>query len=70
MQQQQSNQQEPLLKFELTPTMVNTILVALQNVDAPHRVTDPVIKSVFEQAQAQSPSSDGTVEKKLPSSLN
>jgi hypothetical protein len=67
-QPQQSTQQEPMLKFDLSASMVNTILVALQNVDAPHRVTDPVIKAIFEQAQAQT--GDGSVEKQLPSSLN
>lgn len=75
-QQMQQPQQEIVLKLELPVNFVNTIIFALENVDAPHRATNPVIRSIMEQAQSQTQQTmmgNGEVERKLPekpSSLN
>lgn len=44
-------QQEPTVKVELTVNELNVVFAALQ--ELPHRVADPILKSMFQQAQAQ-----------------
>lgn len=44
-------QQEPTVKVELTVNELNIVFAALQ--ELPHRVADPILKSMFQQAQAQ-----------------
>jgi hypothetical protein len=42
---------EPTIKIELSVQEINTILAALG--ELPHRVADPVLRKVVEQAQKQ-----------------
>jgi hypothetical protein len=42
---------EPSVKLDLTVNDVNLVLAALQ--ELPHKVSDPMIRKVMEQAQAQ-----------------
>lgn len=44
-------QQEPTVKVELTVNELNVVFAALQ--ELPHRVADPILKSMFQQAQTQ-----------------
>jgi hypothetical protein len=48
---QQQQQQPPMLNFTLSVDEVNIIFRALG--ELPHRVSDPVIRNVMQQAQAQ-----------------
>jgi hypothetical protein len=48
---QQQAQQPPMLNFQLSVDEVNLIFRALG--ELPHRVSDPVIRNVMQQAQAQ-----------------
>lgn len=48
---QQQAQQPPMLNFQLSVDEVNLIFRALS--ELPHRVSDPVIRNVMQQAQAQ-----------------
>jgi hypothetical protein len=45
------NQQAPTVHFEMGVNEVNIIFAALQ--ELPHRVADPVLRKLMEQAQAQ-----------------
>jgi hypothetical protein len=47
------NQQQaaPTVHFEMNINEVNVILAALQ--ELPHRVADPILRKLMEQAQAQ-----------------
>lgn len=42
---------QPTITLELDVNSVNTILAALG--ELPHRVADPILRNVFEQAQKQ-----------------
>lgn len=44
-------QQEPTVKVELTVNELNVVFASLQ--ELPHRVADPILKKLFQQAQAQ-----------------
>lgn len=44
-------QQEPTVKVELTVNELNVVFASLQ--ELPHRVADPILKNLFQQAQAQ-----------------
>ena len=48
---QQQQQQPPMLNFTMSVDEVNIIFRALG--ELPHRVYDPVIRNVMQQAQAQ-----------------
>lgn len=43
--------QEPTVKLELTVNELNVVFASLQ--ELPHRVADPILKKLFQQAQAQ-----------------
>jgi hypothetical protein len=47
-------QQEQVFTLALTANEVNTVLAALQ--ELPHRLVDPILKKIVEQAQQQSTS--------------
>jgi len=49
--QAQAVQQEPVVKLELAVNDVNLILAALQ--ELPHKVADPLLRKIMEQANAQ-----------------
>jgi len=49
---QQPVQQEQTFTLTLTVNEVNTVLAALQ--ELPHRLADPILKKIVEQAQQQS----------------
>ena len=42
---------EPNVKLDLTVNDVNLVLAALQ--ELPHKIADPMIRKIMEQAQAQ-----------------
>jgi hypothetical protein len=44
-------QQEPTVNVELTVNELNVVFASLQ--ELPHRVADPILKKLFQQAQAQ-----------------
>lgn len=44
-------QQEPTVAVELTVNELNVVFASLQ--ELPHRVADPLLKKMFQQAQAQ-----------------
>lgn len=67
-QQNQQTQKEQSIKLEIPLSMVNTVMAALQNVDAPHRVTDPVLRLIAEQAKQQV--NNEPVSRDLPGSNN
>ncbi len=46
-----AQQQEPTVKIELTVNEVNVVFAALQ--ELPHRVADPILKKMLQQAQSQ-----------------
>ena len=45
------NDEQPTINIELNVQEVNTILAALA--ELPHRVADPILRKVVEQAQKQ-----------------
>ena len=45
------NDEQPTISIELSVQEINTILAALG--ELPHRVADPVLRKVVEQAQKQ-----------------
>lgn len=45
------NNEQPKITLELDVPAVNTILAALS--ELPHRVADPILRNVVEQAQKQ-----------------
>ena len=45
------NDEQPTISIELSVQEVNTILAALG--ELPHRVADPILRKVVEQAQKQ-----------------
>ncbi|CAB4159066.1 hypothetical protein UFOVP714_56 [uncultured Caudovirales phage] len=49
--QAQAVQQEPAVKLDLLVNDVNLILAALQ--ELPHKVADPLLRKIMEQANAQ-----------------
>lgn len=49
--QAQAAQQEPAVKLDLLVNDVNLILAALQ--ELPHKVADPLLRKIMEQANAQ-----------------
>ena len=46
-----AQQQEPTVNIELTVNEVNVVFAALQ--ELPHRVADPILKNMLQQAQSQ-----------------
>ena len=46
---------EQTLKLEVTVNELNVIFGALQEAPLPHRISDPVLKKIFGQAQEQMP---------------
>lgn len=46
-------QQEPVLALEVSINEINVILAALA--ELPHRVSDPIMRKLMEQAQSQLP---------------
>ena len=48
---QRQQQQEPAVKLDLLVNDVNLILAALQ--ELPHKVADPLLRKIMEQANAQ-----------------
>lgn len=48
---QNEEQQEPTITIVLPVSAVNVTMAALQ--ELPHRVADPILKSIFQQAQSQ-----------------
>lgn len=49
-------QQEPSVKVELTVNEINVVFAALQ--ELPHRIVDPILKKMMQQAQSQLQSND------------
>jgi len=49
--QAQAVQQEPAVKLDLLVNDVNLILAALQ--ELPHKIADPLLRKIMEQANAQ-----------------
>jgi hypothetical protein len=47
----QAAPQEPVVKLELAVNDVNLVLAALQ--ELPHKVADPLLRKIMEQANAQ-----------------
>lgn len=43
--------QEPTVALEMTVNDLNVVFASLQ--ELPHRVADPILKKLFQQAQAQ-----------------
>jgi hypothetical protein len=46
---------EKTVTFEVTVNELNVIFGALQEAPLPHRISDPVLKKIFGQAQGQLP---------------
>ena len=47
----EENQAEPTVSVELTVQEINVVFAALQ--ELPHRVVDPLLRKIMEQAQGQ-----------------
>ena len=47
----QAAPQEPVVKLELAVNDINLILAALQ--ELPHKIADPMLRKIMEQANAQ-----------------
>jgi len=46
---------EQIVKLEVNVNELNVIFGALQEAPLPHRISDPVLKKIFGQAQEQMP---------------
>lgn len=50
---EQTQEQNPVLKFNFTLEEANVIIKVLQEVALPHKVTNPLIQKMVQQAQEQ-----------------